>query len=50
MFNRENMTQKYLYGPGSILVAHSENEYMNINDLLSDIEKYKDIALRLLYG
>eukprot|EP00002_Diphylleia_rotans_P007744 TRINITY_DN17404_c0_g1_i1.p1 TRINITY_DN17404_c0_g1~~TRINITY_DN17404_c0_g1_i1.p1 ORF type:complete len:384 (-),score=74.13 TRINITY_DN17404_c0_g1_i1:122-1273(-) len=40
--------ERYLYGPGSILVAHSEKEFVSTSELLNDIENYKNIALTLL--
>lgn len=40
-----NMTQRgfkrYLYGPGSILVAHGDNEFVLASDLLDSVEGYK---------
>jgi len=33
--------KKYLYGPGSILVAHSDHEHLSISDLETAVEGYK---------
>lgn len=42
-----NLTQRgfkrYLYGPGSILVAHGENEYVLATDLLKAVDDYKKL-------
>ncbi|THC99784.1 hypothetical protein EYZ11_000714 [Aspergillus tanneri] len=40
--------KKYLYGPGSILVAHGEKEQIEISELLEGIEAYKKLAMHLL--
>ncbi len=39
-----------LYGPGSILVAHTDNEYVAIADLHRAVEDYQRIATALLKG
>ena len=41
--------KKYLYGPGSILDAHGENEHVRISDLVESIGAYKRIALQCLH-
>lgn len=33
--------KRYLYGPGSILVAHSDHEHLKIGDLEKAVEGYK---------
>ncbi|RDL34645.1 Zn-dependent exopeptidase [Venustampulla echinocandica] len=33
--------KKYLYGPGSILVAHSDHEHLNVSDLVDAVKGYK---------
>ncbi|KAG2420009.1 hypothetical protein HFD88_004806 [Aspergillus terreus] len=40
--------KKYLYGPGSILVAHGENEQIEVSELLEGVQKYKAITLHVL--
>lgn len=40
--------KKYLYGPGSILNAHGENEHIKVSELLESVEAYKKIALHCL--
>ncbi|KAL4894709.1 hypothetical protein BDV59DRAFT_163241 [Aspergillus ambiguus] len=42
--------KKYLYGPGSILVAHGENEQIEVSELLEGVQKYKALALHVLGG
>ncbi|ODV98115.1 hypothetical protein PACTADRAFT_73738 [Pachysolen tannophilus NRRL Y-2460] len=36
--------KKYLYGPGSILVAHSDNEYVEVDTLTRAVEDYKKLV------
>ncbi|KAH3670380.1 hypothetical protein OGAPHI_000895 [Ogataea philodendri] len=36
--------KRYLYGPGSILVAHSPKEYLTVEDLYESVEGYKAIV------
>ncbi len=33
--------KRYLYGPGSILVAHSDHEHVKISELEAAVEGYK---------
>lgn len=33
--------KKYLYGPGSILVAHSDHEYVSVSDLVAAVDGYE---------
>lgn len=40
--------KKYLYGPGSILHAHGENEQVAIPDLLETVAVYKQLIMRTL--
>lgn len=40
--------KKYLYGPGSILDAHGENEQVIIPDLIECVAVYKRLTLMLL--
>jgi acetylornithine deacetylase len=42
--------KKYLYGPGSILDAHGENEQVTIPDLIKSVAVYKRLVLELLKG
>ncbi|KAI0392907.1 Zn-dependent exopeptidase [Xylariaceae sp. FL0594] len=39
---------RYLYGPGSILVAHGANEAIKLKDLESGVEGYKKLILHVL--
>lgn len=47
-----NLTQRgftrYLYGPGSILVAHGAGEYVSAKSLLKAVEDYKKLTLQSL--
>lgn len=40
--------KKYLYGPGSILDAHGENEQVVISDLIESVAVYKRLVLEML--
>ncbi|SCV57836.1 probable peptidase [Fusarium fujikuroi] len=40
--------KKYLYGPGSILDAHGENEHVKIPDLIECVAVYKRLTLMLI--
>ncbi|KAJ9619404.1 uncharacterized protein PV06_06287 [Exophiala oligosperma] len=40
--------KRYLYGPGSILVAHGENEGLTVGDLEEALDGYKTLLLRSL--
>ena len=44
--NLEGSHKRYLYGPGSILVAHSDHEAIKVEDLVKGVEGYE----RLLTG
>lgn len=33
--------KRYLYGPGSILVAHSDHEHLTVSDLETAVKGYK---------
>lgn len=35
--------KRYLYGPGSILVAHSDHEHLKISELEAAVEGYKTL-------
>lgn len=39
---------RYLYGPGTILVAHSDHEAITVGDLESSVEGYKKLILHAL--
>ena len=41
--NLEGTHKRYLYGPGSILVAHSDHEHLKASDLLAAVEGYKKL-------
>lgn len=36
--------KRYLYGPGSILVAHSDHEHLKASHLLTAVEGYKRLV------
>lgn len=36
--------KRYLYGPGSILVAHSDHEHLSVSDLKQSVEGYKKLV------
>lgn len=40
--------KRYLYGPGSILVAHSDHEFVTIKDLELAVDKYEVLIRRSL--
>jgi acetylornithine deacetylase len=40
--------KRYLYGPGSILVAHSDHEGLTVGDLEEAVEGYKKLVLHAL--
>lgn len=40
--------KRYLYGPGSILVAHGDNEYVTAESLLKAVEDLKKLVLHSL--
>lgn len=37
--------KRYLYGPGSILVAHGDHEYVTASSMLQAVEDYKKLVL-----
>lgn len=39
---------RYLYGPGSIHVAHSDNEYVRAHELIESVDGYKRLVLHSL--
>lgn len=41
--------KKYLYGPGSILTAHGENEYVLKSDLVEAVAGYKQLIKQSLW-
>ncbi|KAE8168205.1 hypothetical protein BDV40DRAFT_251511 [Aspergillus tamarii] len=40
--------KKYLYGPGSILVAHGDNEKIEIDELVESVQAYKKLTMHAL--
>ena len=40
--------KRYLYGPGDILVAHSDHEQLTKEDLFAAVEGYKKLTLAAL--
>ncbi|CAH2353163.1 hypothetical protein CLIB1423_09S04192 [[Candida] railenensis] len=44
----QNLKLRYLYGPGSIHVAHGDNEFVENSDLLDAIEGYKNLIEHIL--
>jgi len=45
---RKRLQKRYLYGPGSIFVAHSDHEHLNVKDLEAAMEGYKKLILHSL--
>ncbi len=43
-----NWGEPVLFGPGSILVAHTEKEFISKNELLEAVDSYEKIARHLL--
>jgi len=41
--NLKGNHKRYLYGPGDILVAHSDHEHLTILDLETAVEGYKTL-------
>jgi len=41
--NLQGSHKRYLYGPGSIMVAHSDHEHLKAGDLLKAVEGYKKL-------
>lgn len=39
--NLKGEHKRYLYGPGTILVAHSDHEHLLVKDLEEAVEGYK---------
>lgn len=39
--NLDGNHKRYLYGPGTILVAHSDHEHLTVQDLEKAVEGYK---------
>jgi acetylornithine deacetylase len=46
--NLEGNHVKYLYGPGTILVAHGDDEALRVRDLEEAVEGYKKIIMHAL--
>jgi acetylornithine deacetylase len=40
--------KRYLYGPGSILVAHGDNEHVSKSDLVDAVAGYKKLVKEAL--
>lgn len=40
--------KRYLYGPGSILVAHSDHEHLTFDELEEGVKGYKKLVLGAL--
>ena len=40
--------KRYLYGPGSIMVAHGANEQVTVGDLEGAVEGYRRLILHAL--
>jgi acetylornithine deacetylase len=40
--------KRVLYGPGSILVAHGPDEYIEVSELIASVEGYKKLVLHFL--
>lgn len=48
IMNLKGDHKRYLYGPGDILVAHSDHEHLSIEDMETAVEGYKTIILKTL--
>ena len=46
--NLNGKHKRYLYGPGNILVAHSDHEHLSTGDLMKAVEGYKKIVIAAL--
>ncbi len=46
--NLDGKHKRYLYGPGNILVAHSDHEHLSTGDLTQAVEGYKRIIMAAL--
>ncbi len=46
--NLDGKHKRYLYGPGNILVAHSDHEHLSTSDLMQAVEGYKRIIMASL--
>ena len=46
--NLQGTHKRYLYGPGSITTAHSVNEHVLVDDLVTSVGAYKRIVLEAL--
>ena len=46
--NLDGEHKRYLYGPGNILVAHSDHEHLSMGDLMRAVEGYKRIIMAAL--
>lgn len=42
--------ERYLYGPGTIFVAHGPNENVTVGDLEASVEGYQKLVLHALGG
>ncbi|PKS06270.1 hypothetical protein jhhlp_007017 [Lomentospora prolificans] len=50
MPNLKGQYARYLYGPGSILVAHGPNEQLTVGDLETAVDGFKRLILHALQG
>lgn len=41
----KNFKKRYLYGPGTIRVAHGDNEYVDVSDLVDAVDGYSKLVL-----
>jgi acetylornithine deacetylase len=41
MYNEKLTSHRYLYGPGTILMAHSDHEHLEVADLETAVKGYK---------
>ena len=46
--NQKGKNKKYLFGPGSILVSHTSQEHLTVQDLEEGVAGYKRIILHAL--
>ena len=47
--NLQGDHKRYLYGPGSIFVAHGDDEHLRVEDLENAVEGYMDLILQVLH-
>lgn len=46
--NAQLCTNRVLFGPGSILVAHGPDEFIRVPELIESVDKYKQLVQHFL--